>query len=110
MLINILIGIALSIAISSAVGNTVGDAVEAFIELSIRITSYYHAREEIRQKAQAALGQDKDILLTYIEQMPKVYGEEILMVKVLERRTQKHIANIKVTAAKGTPLRVGECF
>lgn len=95
--------------ISFLIGYAIVYAIGAILELCIEISSYYNAKAEIRQKAQEAIGTDKDIFSLFVAQADKYIDKEVLVVKAFDKR-RNQIANIKVTAANGTPLRVGQRF
>lgn len=97
----------ISFLVGYAIGTVIGAVIEAIIEVAIRISSYYGAKDEIKRKAQEAVGSEKDIFSMYIAQQDKYVDEEVLVVRAYDRK-KNHIANITVTAANGTPLRVGQ--
>lgn len=95
--------------ISFLIGYAIVCAIGAILDICIEISSYYNAKKEIREKAQETIGSDKDIFSMYIAQQVKHVDKEELVVKAYDRK-KNHIANITVTAANGTPLRVGQRF
>lgn len=95
--------------ISFLIGYAIVYAIGAILDFCIEISSYYNAKQEIREKAQETIGSDKDIFSMYIAQQDKYVDKEVLVVKAFDRK-KNHIANITVTAANGTPLRVGQSF
>lgn len=97
----------MSLLIGYAVVKCVAAVVDAIIEIAIQISSYFGAKEEIKQKAKESIGSDKDIFSMYIAQQDKYVDHEVLVVRAYDRQNN-HIANITVTAANGTPLRIGQ--
>lgn len=93
--------------ISFLIGYAIVCAIGAILDICIEISSYYNAKQEIKQKAKDAIGSDKDLFSMYIAQQEKYVDKEVLVVKAFDRK-RNHIANITVTAANGTPLRVGQ--
>ena len=99
----------ISFLVGYAIGSVIGAVVGAIIEIAIQISSYYGAKDEIRKKAKEAIGSDKDIFSMYVEQANKYVDKEVLVINGFDRK-RNQIAKITVTAANGTPLRVGQSF
>lgn len=99
----------ISFLVGYAIGTVIGAVVGAIIEIAIQISSYYGAKEEIRRKAKEAIGSDAEIFSMYIAQQDKYVDKEVLVVNAFDRR-KNQTAKITVTAAHGTPLRVGQSF
>lgn len=99
----------ISFLVGYAIGTVIGAVVGAIIEIAIQISSYYGAKDEIKRKAKQAIGSDKEIFSMYIAQQDKYVDKEVLVVNAFDRR-KNQVAKITVTAAHGTPLRVGQSF
>ncbi|MBR1550221.1 MAG: hypothetical protein IJ634_06245 [Bacteroidales bacterium] len=83
--------------------------IGAILEVCIEIASYNNAKAEIKHKAQASIGNQKDIFEMFVASQEKYVDGETLVLKAFDRN-KNHIANVKVKAPQGTPLRVGERF
>ncbi len=96
--------------ISFLVGYAIGYAIGCIIaEISIRISSYWNAKEEIKQKAQSQISTPISILEVFCKEQGKSYATEILEIKAYDSNNVE-IAKINVTAENGTCLRIGQRF
>lgn len=95
-----------SILIGYAIGAAIGVAIA---ELFITISSYWNARNEIRDKAQDKVDKPINYLEVYVKNSSTYEDEEEYVIKAYDYNNN-HVANIKVTATNGAPLRVGERF
>ncbi|MEI3469821.1 MAG: hypothetical protein V8Q76_14770 [Bacteroides intestinalis] len=96
--------------ISFLIGYAIGYALGRIIaEICIRISSYWNAKEEIKQKAAAQVDKPISLFEVYLKNTAKVYDEEELVLKTYDSN-HNEIAKINVTAENGTNLKIGQTF
>lgn len=97
MLVSFLIGCAIY---------AIGCAIE---EIYIKISSFWNAKEEIKQKASSQINKPISLFEVYLKNAGKAIDEEEIVIKAYDSN-KTEIAKINVTAERGTTLRVGQTF
>lgn len=96
--------------ISFLIGYAIGYAIGCIItEICIKISSYWNAKEEIKNKVSSEIDKPISVFEVYFKEAGKAVDEEELIIKAFDSNNTE-IAKIKVTAENGTNLRVGQRF